>query len=722
MFRLSLGKYRTVILLIGVFLVIFSGVMILTFVISRQIASDAVSLNLAGQQRTLVQQLTKTALLLEQGNTQGVIDSSGNSSFSELKDLFSTADQLNVALAAFREGGKQLENGLRVELTPQDDVQAAAFFKLLDEMWVPINAQVSRLRLQQKISAQEFGTLLQILVPDNLNLLQVSNLLTGRMEALSAEKASTLRTIQTVGITLALLNFGIILYVFLGQLRSSDTQIDRAQKETENILRTMQEGLFLLDNEFGIGTQTSIALGQILGVTIKPGQNFLTILRPLVTPKTFETAKEYIELLLRHDVKEKLVASLNPLDAIEINTTREHGVIDTRYLNFRFNRVLEHGKVTHLLVTASDISRRIRLERELRSSEKKVQDQMSMMVHILQADPRLMQEFLTHALSGLDQINHSLKGGSATASVANADIDIIFRIAHRIKGDATALNLQTVAQSLHAFEEVLSGLRARADIQNEDMLPVIVHVKSIYAELNAITDAMARIAQVRGVVHVEPVKPAHNPGLAQLPFVKQWRSLVEQVAQRHGKQVELNYQGLDLEHVAQGLRDPINTIVNQFIRNAVTHGLETPQERRQRGKSEVGHISVYVSDAGDGALELSFRDDGAGIHPQTLRDAAVRCGKLDAQAAEQADLRQLTALIFEPGFSTREKVDDDAGRGVGLDVVKDLITKQHGRIRIGTTQGEYCHFRVQLPLPLAPRSPAAAPMAGRKDQTEEVLG
>jgi chemotaxis protein histidine kinase CheA len=350
---------------------------------------------------------------------------------------------------------------------------------------------------------------------------------------------------------------------------------------------------------------------------------------------------------------------------------------------------------------------------------------MSMMVHILQADPRLMQDFLKHALADLDQINHALKSGSASANIASSNVDTIFRIAHRIKGDATALNLQSVAQSMHAFEEVLSGLRGRSDIHNEDLLPIIVHVKSIYAELNAITDAMARIAQVRGVVHVEPVKPVHNPALALLPFVKQWRSLVEQVAQRHGKQVELNYQGLDLEQVAPGLREPVNTIVNQFIRNAVTHGLETPQARRERGKSEAGHISVYVSDSGDGSLELSFRDDGAGIHQQALREAAVRCGKLDEKTAAESDLRQLTALIFEPGFSTREKTDEDAGRGVGLDVVKSLITQLHGRIRIGTTQGEYCHFRVQLPMPLSPQPPRSAQLANthaQKDLTEEVIG
>ena len=704
---LKLGKYRNAILLTGLFLVIFAAVMVLTFVISRQIAADAISLNLAGQQRTQVQQLVKTVLLLEQNATQGVIDSNGASSFSEQQDLYSTVDALNAALAAFREGGKTLENGQRVELTPQEDPQAAAFFQLLDEMWAPINAKVQQMRKQKEVTQQDYGALLQVLVPDNLNLLQASNLLTSRMEALSAEKASSLRNIQTVGISLALVNFVLILYVFLGRLRASDHAVERSQTETANILRTMQEGLFLLDSNFQIGTQTSQALSQVLGAPVKPGSDFMTLLKPMVSPKTFETTKEYIELLLRFDVKEKLVSSLNPLDALEINNTRDNGVVETRYLNFRFNRVLEGGKITHLLVTATDISRRVKLERELKSSERQVHDQMAMMVHILQADPVQMRDFLEHAVSGLNTINAALKTEGSTSGPANANIDQFFRIVHRIKGDASALNLQAIAKSLHALEDLLSTLRNNTRLQNEDLLPVVVRVKSIYGELHAIQEAMARIAQVRGVVHVEPPKPAPTPEHTDAPFVAHWRNLTEQIAQRKGKKAQFTYQGIGLEAMPKVMRETVDAIVNQFIRNAVTHGLESPAERLSQGKAEQGAIAVYLSEGVDGMLELGFRDDGAGIHVEKLRMAAIRSGALSPEKARTADMRQLTELIFKPGFSTYETVDEDAGRGVGLDLVKDLVARLRGRIRIGTSPGEYCHFRVQFPSYLFASSQAA---------------
>ncbi|GAA5166885.1 ATP-binding protein [Viridibacterium curvum] len=695
MLKLGLGKYRKIVVLIALFLVFDVGVLGMTFLISNQIAADAVSLNLAGEQRTLVQQMTKSALLLQDDATQGTIDSTGKSSFSELDELLLTADRFNATLEAFHEGGKVLENGAKVALTPQDDVQAGAFFAQLEALWLPVNAELQKLKAQ-KSKNPDLGPVLQILVADNLNLLSISNMLTNRMEVISASRAQNLRIIQIAGITLALVNFAFILYSFLGQLRKSDAAVEVAQRETENILRTTQDGLFLLDTSFTIGTQTSQALGRILGVPDVAGKNFLDLIRPMVTPKTFDTTQEYIELLMRHDVKEKLVASLNPLDCLEINTPRPNGAIDTRYLNFSFNRVTHQGKVTHLLVTANDITRRVRLERELKESERKVQDQMGMMVHLLQADPRLLQDFLRSAVQGLDEINVALKNASGEGFTRA--IEQIFRIAHRMKGDANALKLEALGDALHAFETVLSDLQQRKSGSNEDLLPVTVRVKSLYVQLHAIQDTLARIVQVRGVVQVEPPKPAHDPEIANLPFVRQWKGFVQQVAERNGKHAELSYQGMDLDKLDAPLREALNSIVNQFIRNAVTHGVEKPAERRLRGKPEAGRLSVYVSDQGDGMVELSFRDDGAGINHESLRAVAVRSGRMTAEAAAAAEPRALVSLIFEPGVSTRETADEDAGRGVGLDSVKAMIARMGGRVRIGTTAGEYCHFRVQLPL------------------------
>ena len=492
---------------------------------------------------------------------------------------------------------------------------------------------------------------------------------------------------------------GVVSLLLLAIGFAFSIRVEQVHRETEDIFRTTQEGLFLLDHDLRLGTQTSHSLSKILGFEANPGDNFLELLKPLVTPKTYDTAKEYIELLLRHDIKEKLVASLNPLECIEIVAMRQNGRVETRFLQIRFNRVLQSGKVTHLLVTANDITKQVRLERELKDSERRVQDQMGMMVHILQADPQMLQDFLNSATTGLDQVNEVLRTSNPTTGISTEQLDTMLRSAHKLKGDASSLQLEAITQSLHAFETLLQDLRTQTQRKGEDLLPVTVRVKALYSEIGAIKEVIARISQVRGIVSVEPPRPARESGEeTQQAFVRQWNIFAQQLASRHEKQIELTYQGLDLDTLPPQLRKTINSMVNQFIRNALVHGVESPLERKQHGKREAAHISVYISDQGDGMVELSFRDDGRGINPETIREAAIRSGRFTADDAKALNARQLTLLIFEPGLSTQKDVDEDAGRGIGLDSVKDMIARMGGRIRIGTTRGEYCHFRVQLPL------------------------
>lgn len=484
-------------------------------------------------------------------------------------------------------------------------------------------------------------------------------------------------------------------------------RVENTHRETEDIMRTMQEGLFLLDHKLRMGSQTSHALSRILGFAVKAGDNFLDLLQPSVSPKTFDTAKEYIDLLLRHEVKEKLVASLNPLDCIEISGMQANGKMESRFLQIRFNRVVKGNKITHLLVTANDISRQVRLERELKESERRVQDQMSMMVHILQADPRPLQDFLSGSTTGLNEINEVLRTSNPKAGISNPELDKILRRTHQLKGDAAALQLEAVTQSLHTLETLLQNLHAQTERKSEDLLPVAVRIKMLFGEIAAIQEVMERIGQIRGgVVSVEPPKPPRETGQEVHPFARQWQSFAQQLALRQQKKVELSYLGLDLDELSPSLRETFNSMVNQFIRNALVHGLENPAERKQRGKSEAGHISVYIADQGDGILELSFRDDGRGINTENIRAAAIRSGRYTPEAAKALSNRELTLLIFEPGLSTQQKVDEDAGRGIGMDAVKDLIARLGGRIRLGSTPGEYCHFRVQLPLKTETKTPS----------------
>lgn len=702
MLGFDLGKYRTIVVSIALFLVLDLGVLILNFVISSEIDKDAVNINLAGRQRMLSQRMAKTSLQIEARAAAGAPFE------KEAKELQQAHATFDSTLNAFIAGGATLSGaGSEIRIERIDDARAQGILGEAKGLWAPFSTAVRSLGDKGAASPEAAAALARQAEGVNLGLLKLMNDLTTRSEQLSSDKATTLRMVQVGGISLATINFLIILFHFLRHLRESDRLVERARRETDNILQTTQEGLFLLDEKYAIGTQHSKALAGIIGTDTLAEQDFLGILRPMVTQKTLDTTREYVDLLFNPEIKEKLVGSLNPLDHVEVHQTRGAGQITKRYLEFGFNRVREEGRITHLLVTANDITRRVTLEQELKATEERALSQMGMLVEILQVDPSDMHRFLQVANEGLHHINGELMDQST--GKAEQKVNAIYRITHRLKGDAGAIGLASLSASFHELENALGGMRGRADVSGEDFLPITVQLKSLFEQLESVGAAVNRIAQMRGVVTVDPPRPKADAAqaAAEVPrVVGQWQTFAGQIAARQQRSVELTYNGVDLGKLAPPLQDAINSIVTQFVRNAVVHGIEPATERRERGKPEAGRISVYVSQRDDGGAELSFRDDGQGLSIARLREAAVRSGKLTAEEAAALDQRRIASLIFEPGISTRDGVDEDAGRGAGLDTVKDLITRLGGTIRIGSTPGEYCHFRVSLPAP--PEHMAAA--------------
>ncbi|MBL8472652.1 MAG: type IV pili methyl-accepting chemotaxis transducer N-terminal domain-containing protein [Rhodocyclaceae bacterium] len=711
MFGIDLGKYRTLVVSIFLFLLFDLGVLVLNFVISSQIAHDAEAVNLAGRQRMLSQRTAKAALQIEK---QAASDTPDRKLPAELANA---AEIFDRTLRAFMQGGETVSgSGSPLALAPLDDAEAQAILQRAAAVWTPYR-QAMQAALAPGANADAVAALVQRAEAANLELLGLMNDLTTRMESIAASKAKNLRMVQVGGITLATINFVIILVHFIGHLRRADRDLEHARKQTDDILKTTQEGLFLLDPDYRIGSQHSRALGGMLGSEKPGGASLIDLLRPAVSQKTLDTAREYIDLLLKHDVKERLVASLNPLDRVEINLSSAPGDTSQRYLKFAFNRVTENKRVTHLLVTANDITKRVELERDLKESEERSASQMSMLVELLRVDPAAMQEFLSGAGSALEHMNSLLKDQTEGREAHSTRINGIYRVAHRLKGDAAALGLTSLAANVHGLESLLTELRERATLTGENFLPVTVRVKSLFADLESIQNVVARVAQMRSTVLVEAPRPAVDADAQALAFVQQWRAFAHQIAQRRHKQVELSYGGLDLAELPAVQRETILSVVNQFIRNAIVHGIETPDERRLRGKPVAGRLAVYVMRNEEGGLALSFRDDGQGISVEGIRQAALKSGRLAPERAHTATDRELIGLIFEPGLSTQGSADEDAGRGAGLDAVKEMVVGQGGRIRIGTTRGEYCHFRVALPAPAEQPDVAAAQPANQEIQT-----
>lgn len=175
--------------------------------------------------------------------------------------------------------------------------------------------------------------------------------------------------------------------------------------------------------------------------------------------------------------------------------------------------------------------------------------------------------------------------------------------------------------------------------------------------------------------------------------------VVRDLARSLKKEIDLVLVGEDTDldkNLVEALADPLV----HLVRNAVDHGVESPDDREQAGKPRKGTVILSAAQAGDHII-LSIQDDGKGMNADFLRRKAVEKGMMDEEAAARLDAKECFNLIFAPGFSTKEVASDVSGRGVGMDVVKTRISQMNGQVEVDSVEGKGSTILIKLPLTLA---------------------
>ncbi|MCT7317837.1 hybrid sensor histidine kinase/response regulator [Ralstonia sp. CHL-2022] len=175
--------------------------------------------------------------------------------------------------------------------------------------------------------------------------------------------------------------------------------------------------------------------------------------------------------------------------------------------------------------------------------------------------------------------------------------------------------------------------------------------------------------------------------------------VVRDLARSLGKQVRFNIVG-EATQVDRDILDMLDAPLGHLLRNAVDHGVETPEARETQGKAPEATITLEARHSA-GKLLITVADDGAGIDLEAVRAAVVRRGLSDADTASRLSDHELLDFLLLPGFSMREHVTDVSGRGVGLDAVHEVVKAVRGNVRIHNEPGRGTRFMLQLPLTLS---------------------
>ncbi len=238
------------------------------------------------------------------------------------------------------------------------------------------------------------------------------------------------------------------------------------------------------------------------------------------------------------------------------------------------------------------------------------------------------------------------------------------------------------------------------DIMNMVGELVLVRNRLVRLGLNSGDEAMQKAVSNLDVVTADLQTAVMKTRMQPIKKVfGRFPRLVRDLARQLKKEINLELVGeeTDLDkNLVEALADPLV----HLVRNAVDHGIETPEEREAAGKSRGGKVILAAEQEGDHIL-LSITDDGKGMDPNVLRSIAVKRGVMDKDAADRLSDTECYNLIFAPGFSTKTEISDVSGRGVGMDVVKTKISQLNGSINIYSTKGQGSKIVIKVPLTLA---------------------
>jgi len=679
----TLNKYRGIILAVTLFLVFNLAVLGLNFYTSSTLDGDAVSINLSGRQRMLSQRTAKVLLSIQVDAAQGKFDAKNTEELKKVSALFDTT------LNSFKTGGIVVGGNEKPVFLPKvTDIDS---IRAVDEallIWQPYKKLLESVIQSRVIDEVRLDLATDYARENNLKLLKLMNNLTTQLEQNTKTKASNLQLIQTIALVLSLLLFANIVFNALRKLRAADGEIEKAQRETTEILNTVKEGLFLLDPELAVGSQISRSIEQILQHEVSANMPFMPILQQLVSDEIYTSSKDYIQLLFGNKVKESLMLSLNPLSQVKVQTKDD---ADPRYLSFQFNRVVENKQVLHLLVTVQDVTEQVTQAEELTKLKGQSNINLELLKALLQADAFQLRQFLNHTHSNLAVINEILANADKRAATHTDMVNQCFRIIHAIKGEAAAIGLQAIQVLAHQFEEHLVFLRKKNEWDAQEILSLPVMLSAMLEQImqiEMITDFMQ--------AHHQANNNPETPPSISASVGNNLKRLAEQVNQSQNKNVQLNLELALLDQMDTKTVHQLQQIGIQLIRNGICHGIESADTRLAKGKPSHGEISITTRMNQEGIIDFIVRDDGQGIVPNRIRAAMLKSGRYSSDIVYQLSDKEIVAKLFEPGFSTANGADQDAGRGVGMDLVQSLINEIGGELKIDTKADVFTQFSFRI--------------------------
>lgn len=723
-------RYQGLIISIALFLSLIGALLAFTFFTSSLLVRNTALIDQTNQVANSAQAVIKDLFDLDASYGE---DTNSPHMQRVLERLEQNTASITSTIAAIEQGGKVTDSEGNSYNLPKIDSDAQANIAAANKEWAALEPKIQAyLKDADNVMVPSADALTQAVEQAKTSSLFINDSLdslTNDVFNTAKREATAIRLIQALGVVAIFAYFLIFVFFFVRRLRETDAEALAARRETQEIMETVNTGLFLLDKDLRIGQQHSRALNDIIGADRLAGENFTNVLRGRISDKDLKTTQQFIEQLYNPRVKEKLVDSLNPLHKVMLHNTSGNKTLNERFLDFKFSRVYDNKDIARILVNVNDVSDAVYLEQRLEKERSENDMQIEMLTTILNVNPKIINEFIANTQLHIEKMNNILKNPGSSQYELEGKLKAIYREMHSLKGEASALKLHSFTKIASEAEDKLHGLQNQGQLSGNDFLPLAVHLDDLLSLSNtistlgerinrsaptgarpattqasaALSDGIAKSNVAKTTVTESQALVGSNEGQNidlggdvaddQLGFYK---SFAKDIAARQGKQVQLTSATLAQVQIPAHLEKPIKEISIQLVRNAVVHGIEAPEARQATGKKAVGTIDLEVKDTGSDIV-LTVQDDGQGIDYDSIRTKLSQEGRVSTEEASQLSQNDLLKHLFSSGFSTKEHADEDGGRGVGLDIIKAKVKEYDGKLNVNSELGQMTRFIITLP-------------------------
>jgi two-component system chemotaxis sensor kinase CheA len=471
--------------------------------------------------------------------------------------------------------------------------------------------------------------------------------------------------------------------VTVKDLLDTCTKIVEAERDKIALMRdNLKIGLFFMDSNYIIQNQYSRYLEELFSQTDLMGKSFIDLLSMSVGAKDIDAIKDYFQMVFEQTFDQDMLDEINPLTELHYTSAVS---FCRKVFQCGFAPIINQGEV-FVLVSIYDITARVELQQRLDEEENKRQDEMKSFFELIQVEPQVFGDFLEDTEYEFKQIDDINKNETATTKEKLVGI---YQSIHAIKSNAVILGLNTFGDMAHLLEEKIKKLREmEGEVPFYDMLNLSIELEKLYQGKEGFKTTIDNINSFKST---NGKKRKHGKHILAEALAK----TTEKAAKDMGKNVKFIIDEIDGEAIEKGPRRVIKEVLVQLIRNSVAHGIEVPEDRAAKGKSESGVIRLSIK-LNDENVHIKLGDDGNGLDFGKIAEKALRLNLLTKEDAENKDA--LLKVIFLAGFSTAESEGIHAGRGIGLNLVQDRIRAANGSVKIKTESGKGTIFNITFPV------------------------